>query len=54
MSCIVCHSIESVNGQGIGGYVFGQPALIQKKTAQRLCKLPTSKFSMMFPDTNGQ
>lgn len=30
VSCIVCHSIESVNGQGIGGYVMGQPALLQK------------------------
>ncbi len=30
VSCIVCHSIESVNGRGIGGYVMGQPAMLQK------------------------
>ncbi len=30
VSCIVCHSIESVNGRGIGGYTMGQPALLQK------------------------
>ncbi|MEO6589596.1 MAG: tetratricopeptide repeat protein [Pyrinomonadaceae bacterium] len=30
VSCIACHSIESVNGKGIGGYVMGQPALLQK------------------------
>lgn len=31
VSCSVCHSIESVNGQGIGGYTMGQPALLEKK-----------------------
>jgi tetratricopeptide (TPR) repeat protein len=30
VSCIVCHSIEKVTGRGIGGYVMGQPALIQE------------------------
>jgi len=30
VSCIVCHSIQSVDGRGIGGYVMGQPALLQK------------------------
>ena len=30
VSCIACHSIESVNGQGVGGYTMGQPALLQK------------------------
>lgn len=30
VSCMVCHSIESVSGKGIGGYVMGQPALLQK------------------------
>jgi tetratricopeptide (TPR) repeat protein/nitrate/TMAO reductase-like tetraheme cytochrome c subunit len=36
VSCIVCHSIESVDGRGIGGYVFGQPALIQKEDGTKL------------------
>lgn len=29
VSCIVCHSIEKVTGRGIGGYVMGQPALLE-------------------------
>ena len=29
VSCIVCHSIESTNGRGIGGYTMGQPAMLQ-------------------------
>lgn len=36
VSCIVCHSIESVDGRGIGGYVFGQPALIQKEDGTKI------------------
>ena len=31
VSCIVCHSIESVSGRGIGGYTMGQPALMVKE-----------------------
>lgn len=31
VSCIACHSIESVNGRGVGGYVMGQPALLVKE-----------------------
>ncbi|HQU81938.1 MAG TPA: multiheme c-type cytochrome [Pyrinomonadaceae bacterium] len=30
VSCIACHSIQSVSGKGIGGYVMGQPALLEK------------------------
>jgi mono/diheme cytochrome c family protein len=30
VSCIVCHSIESVNGRGVGGYTMGEPALLQR------------------------
>ncbi len=30
VSCIACHTIESVNGRGVGGYVMGQPAMLQK------------------------
>ncbi len=36
VSCIVCHSIESVSGQGIGGYVMGQPALLQRPDGTRI------------------
>jgi tetratricopeptide (TPR) repeat protein len=36
VSCIVCHSIESVNGRGIGGYVMGQPALLQKEDGTKV------------------
>lgn len=36
VSCIVCHSIESVSGRGIGGYVMGQPALIEEKDGTKL------------------
>ena len=35
VSCIACHSIESVNGQGVGGYTMGQPALLQKLDGTR-------------------
>ena len=36
VSCIACHSIESVNGQGIGGYTMGQPALLQKADGTKI------------------
>ena len=36
VSCIVCHSIEAVNGQGIGGYMMGQPALLQKEDGTKI------------------
>lgn len=36
VSCMVCHSIESVNGKGIGGYVMGQPALLQKTDGTKI------------------
>ncbi len=36
VSCIACHSIESVNGRGIGGYTMGQPALIQKEDGTKI------------------
>ncbi len=36
VSCIVCHSIESVSGRGIGGYVMGQPALIQQEDGTKI------------------
>jgi len=36
VSCIACHSIESVTGRGIGGYVMGQPALLQKSDGTKI------------------
>ncbi len=36
VSCIACHSIQSVNGRGIGGYVMGEPALLVKEDGTRL------------------
>ncbi len=36
VSCIVCHSIEAVNGRGIGGYTMGQPALIQNADGTKI------------------
>ncbi len=36
VSCIACHSIQSVNGRGIGGYVMGEPALLVKEDGSRL------------------
>ncbi|MEP6848375.1 MAG: tetratricopeptide repeat protein [Acidobacteriota bacterium] len=36
VSCIVCHSINSVNGRGIGGYTMGEPALIVKEDGTRI------------------
>lgn len=36
VSCIACHSIDSVNGKGIGGYVMGQPALLQKSDGTKI------------------
>lgn len=36
VSCIACHSIESVTGRGIGGYTMGQPALLQKPDGTKL------------------
>lgn len=36
VSCIACHSIDSVNGQGIGGYVMGQPAMLEKSDGTKV------------------
>lgn len=36
VSCIACHSIQSVSGRGIGGYVMGEPALLLKEDGTRL------------------
>lgn len=36
VSCIACHSIQSVDGRGIGGYIMGQPALLAKENGERI------------------
>ncbi len=36
VSCISCHSVQSVNGRGIGGYVMGEPALLVREDGTRL------------------
>jgi len=36
VSCISCHSIQSVNSRGVGGYVMGEPALLVKEDGTRL------------------
>ncbi len=58
VSCISCHSIEKANGQGIGGYVMGIPALLVKEDGTRLHKvsdqevlddIPSHRRAMMRP-----
>lgn len=36
VSCIACHSIQSVSGRGVGGYVMGDPALLVKGNGERI------------------
>ncbi len=42
VSCIACHSIQSVNGRGIGGYVMGDPALLLEENGERIAN-PTDE-----------
>jgi len=59
VSCISCHSIQSVNGHGIGGYVMGQPALLVREDGTRLLAgvsdqqilddIPSHRRAMMRP-----
>ena len=58
VSCISCHSIQSVNGRGIGGYVMGEPALLQKEDGTKLLNvtdqeilndIPAHKRAVMRP-----
>jgi Tfp pilus assembly protein PilF len=59
VSCIACHSIQSVNGRGIGGYVMGEPALLVKEDGTRLLAgisdqqilddIPSHRRAMMRP-----
>lgn len=59
VSCIACHSIQSVNGRGIGGYVMAEPALLVKDDGMRLLAgvsdqqilddIPSHRRAMMRP-----
>src|SRR5438034_954939 len=59
VSCIACHSIQSVNGHGIGGYVMGDPALFVKEDGTRMLAgvsdqqilddIPSHRRAMMRP-----
>jgi Tfp pilus assembly protein PilF len=59
VSCIACHSIQSANGRGIGGYVMGEPALLVKADGtpslagvtdqQILDDIPSHRRAMMRP-----
>lgn len=58
VSCIACHSIQTATGQGIGGYVMGEPALLVKEDGTRLIEvkdqqilddIPSHRRAMMRP-----
>ncbi len=50
VSCIVCHSIESVNGRGIGGYVMAEPALLEKPDGTRTLDVTDQQILDNVPD----
>lgn len=58
VSCIACHSIQTVSGRGIGGYVMAEPALLAKEDGTRLISvtdqqvlddIPSHRRAMMRP-----
>jgi Tfp pilus assembly protein PilF len=58
VSCIACHSIQSVDGRGIGGYRMAEPALLVKEDGTRLLSvtdqqvlddIPSHRRAMMRP-----
>lgn len=59
VSCIACHSIQTVTGRGIGGYVMNEPALLVKEDGGRLLEgvtdqqilddIPSHRRAMMRP-----
>ncbi len=59
VSCISCHSIREATGQGIGGYVMGEPALLVKEDGTQLLAgitdqqilddIPSHRRAMMRP-----
>lgn len=50
VSCIVCHSIKSVNGRGIGGYVMAVPALLQRSDGTRVADATDEQIMDSIPD----
>jgi tetratricopeptide (TPR) repeat protein len=59
VSCISCHTIQSVDGRGIGGYVMAEPALLVKEDGTRMLAgvsdqqilddIPSHRRAMMRP-----
>ena len=58
VSCISCHSIQSADGRGIGGYVMAEPALLVKADGTRMLAvtdqqvlddIPSHRRAMMRP-----
>jgi tetratricopeptide (TPR) repeat protein len=50
VSCISCHSIESVNRRGVGGYTMGQPALLQKSDGTKILEATDQEILDNVPD----
>ena len=50
VSCIACHSIQSVNLRGIGGYTMGQPALLQKADGTKIIEATNQDILNNVPD----
>jgi tetratricopeptide (TPR) repeat protein len=50
VSCMVCHSIEKVDGRGIGGYVMGEPALLEKADGTKTLEATDQQILDNVPD----
>ncbi len=50
VTCMVCHSIESVNGRGIGGYVMAEPALLETPDGKRTLDVTDQQILDNVPD----
>ena len=50
VSCMVCHSIQSVDGRGIGGYVMGEPALLEKPDGTKSLNVTDQQILDNVPD----
>src|SRR5205085_9545458 len=58
VSCVSCHSIQSVSGHGVGGYVMDEPSLLVRADGTRvpdatdqdvLADIASHKRAMMRP-----
>lgn len=49
VSCIACHSIQSVNGRGVGGYVMGDPAMLVRENGERVVNPPDDEILSDIP-----